>query len=210
MEVFKELIRDIVLIIMLTTFLDMLLPSNSMRPYLKMVMGLFILVSIINPVLNLILNNQDLEVFAWQQDSVIEDFNSIKQAGEELTAVSQEQFIKNYASQIEVQMEGLLKYLEGVKAIDVKVELLGGRRLGSFEGIKSIMVILTQIDGKSEDIDNIKIEPIEIGDKHNLIGNEATKQFDEYEENKIAEEVNKVLCQYFGVTSDQISVVFAN
>jgi hypothetical protein len=175
-----------------------------------MVMGLFILVSIINPVLNLILNNQDLEVFAWQQDSVIEDFNSIKQAGEELTAVSQEQFIKNYASQIEVQMEGLLKYLEGVKAIDVKVELLGGRRLGSFEGIKSIMVILTQIDGKSEDIDNIKIEPIEIGDKHNLIGNEATKQFDEYEENKIAEEVNKVLCQYFGVTSDQISVVFAN
>jgi len=210
LEVFKELIRDIVLIIMLTTFLDMLLPSNSMRPYLKMVMGLFILVSIINPVLNLILNNQDLEVFAWQQDSVIEDFNSIKQAGEELTAVSQEQFIKNYASQIEVQMEGLLKYLEGVKAIDVKVELLGGRRLGSFEGIKSIMVILTQIDGKSEDIDNIKIEPIEIGDKHNLIGNEATKQFDEYEENKIAEEVNKVLCQYFGVTSDQISVVFAN
>jgi stage III sporulation protein AF len=195
---------------MLTTFLDMLLPSNNMRPYLKMVMGLFILVSIINPLLSLILNNQDLEVFAWQQDGVMADFNSIQQAGEDLTAVSQEQFIKNYASRIEVQMEALLNYIEGVKTVDVKVELLGGRSFGSFEGIKSILVIMTMIVEDSQDKDMIKIEPIEIAENDQLVRTQELAKGLSHKEKRIEEEVSKILGQYLGVNSDQISVVFSN
>lgn len=52
-------IQQIVLLILMATFLDLLLPNNSMRRYVKMVVGLLIILVILSPVLDLLQFDHD-------------------------------------------------------------------------------------------------------------------------------------------------------
>lgn len=51
---FGEWIRHIVLLIFIATFIDLLLPNSGMRRYVKLVVGLLIIMIILTPVLHLI------------------------------------------------------------------------------------------------------------------------------------------------------------
>lgn len=201
MEVFKNLIRDIVLIILLTTFLDMLLPSNKMRTYLKMVMGLFILVSILNPLLNLLVRQQNIEVFAWKQDytSALDD-KSVRQSQHKLAQVTEQEILEAYAQRLEAQMSALLKLIDGVADAKVKAEIKGGEKAGGYEDINSVCVtVFTQNNGQDDNKD-IRIEPVKIGEQ-------AEPKSDSV--NIIIErEVKNTLSQYFGVLPENITVEF--
>ncbi|NLL19743.1 MAG: stage III sporulation protein AF, partial [Clostridia bacterium] len=57
MEMFQELTRNLVLLLLLATFLEMLLPKSDLTRYIRLVVGLFVLLTILQPVLDL---------FDWQ------------------------------------------------------------------------------------------------------------------------------------------------
>ncbi|MCD1260680.1 stage III sporulation protein AF [Paenibacillus athensensis] len=57
-------LRNIVLVIMLATFVDMLLPSSAMQRYVKTVMSLFILLTLLSPVIQLLQHG-------WSVDSLL-------------------------------------------------------------------------------------------------------------------------------------------
>lgn len=52
-------LKEIVLVIMLATFVDLLLPGNAMQRYVKTVLGLFILLTLLSPLLALFRSNWD-------------------------------------------------------------------------------------------------------------------------------------------------------
>lgn len=55
MEWMGDWIRQIVLILFIATFIDLLLPNSSLERYVKLVMGLIIIMAILQPILQLIL-----------------------------------------------------------------------------------------------------------------------------------------------------------
>ncbi|MDX9872098.1 MAG: stage III sporulation protein AF [Clostridia bacterium] len=204
MEVLKELVRGIVLLIILTAFLDMLLPSNKMRPYLKMVMGLFILVSILNPLISALFQSRDLAALSWKPviagDS---ETQSIRQAGAELALKNQEQFLATYAGRLEAQMVSLVRIIEGVGEAEVKVELAEARKFGSYAGIKHIRVTL-----QNETVPNasagIRIEPVRIGKEAPATNSVPQREEDLPEQ--VREQIKETLSRYFNVPPEQIIV----
>jgi stage III sporulation protein AF len=46
----SEWLKEIILLILLATFIDLLLPNSSMQRYVKLVIGLFVLMTILNPI----------------------------------------------------------------------------------------------------------------------------------------------------------------
>ena len=58
MDILRQLIQTIVVIVILAVFLEMLLPRGDMRRYVKMVMGLLIIVAVLQAVTGAI--NSDL------------------------------------------------------------------------------------------------------------------------------------------------------
>ena len=50
MEVIRNLVQSLVIIIILAMFLEMLLPAGQMRAYVKMVMGLLVIIAVIQAV----------------------------------------------------------------------------------------------------------------------------------------------------------------
>lgn len=211
MEVFKNLIRDIVLIILLTTFLDMLLPSNKMRTYLKMVMGLFVLVSILNPLLNLLVRQQNMEVFAWKQDyaSAFDD-KSVRQTQDKLAQVTEQEILNAYAQRIEKEMSALIKLIDGVADTNVNVEIKGGEKAGGYEDIDSVCVTVFRHDNGQDGKKEVRIEQVKIGETAKTGSDPVNTGGIEKDDKEIMidREVKSTLSQYFGISPKNITVEF--
>lgn len=203
-----DLVRNIVVIVLLTTFLDLLLPSNSMRGFVKAIMGLFILVSILNPVLNIIMGYEDFEVFAWHQDSFLADNNSILVKGERLQNVNQELFLENYGQRIEVQMKALLQLIQGVEEVKVQVALQQAKN--AQHQIKEVQVSVLNRDKEEENENEVSrsVDPVKIELEESVEKKKA--EAEERQLNKrIEDQIYTTLCQYFGLEKKQIKVVFS-
>lgn len=62
-------LKQIILLVLIATFLDMLLPSNAMEKYVKLVMGLLILMAILSPIFKLLSENLNLTELAFLDGS---------------------------------------------------------------------------------------------------------------------------------------------
>ncbi|MBP1962099.1 stage III sporulation protein AF [Paenibacillus aceris] len=61
-------LKTVIMVIMLATFVDLLLPSNTMQRYVKTVMSLFILLTLLTPVLQLFQKNWDVDQLLSQAE----------------------------------------------------------------------------------------------------------------------------------------------
>ncbi len=71
MEALRAVMLNILVIVFLTTLLDLLLPEGSLRGYVKMTMGFFVVLTLLQPVLQLVqpdnlLQQWQLSVPAWE------------------------------------------------------------------------------------------------------------------------------------------------
>lgn len=211
MDILKELVRNIVVIVLLTTFLDLLLPSSSMQRFVKVVMGLFILVALLNPILELLSRGQDFEVFSWQHTKMAAN-SSVLLGRERLNEVNEQLFRDNYRQRLEKQMETFLKLVEGAEGIQVQVTLkneAGGRLQ---EGLASVRVTVNNREGgdSTENIGFIEPIRIQVGDSgENSPAEKVPRMAATREEKETVREIKQLLCQYFSLQPDQITVVFS-
>jgi stage III sporulation protein AF len=63
-------LREIILVILLATFIDLLLPGSSMQRYVKVVVSLFILMTILSPLIMLLKTDFNFSEFTWSIDEV--------------------------------------------------------------------------------------------------------------------------------------------
>ncbi|HHY05691.1 MAG TPA: stage III sporulation protein AF [Clostridia bacterium] len=206
MTVLTELVRNIILIILLTTFLELIMPSSSMQRFVKVVMGLFVLIAILNPILNVIKQEQNLEAFIWQQEEWSStQFNSVLEQSEHLQKVNQDLLWENYQQKLELQMNSLVNLISGVEdsAVQVKLQQASERYQESGELIKEVTVTVGKQEAKERREGRIK--PVEI-----VMEEIKVEKIDALsrEECLIETKVVQTLSQYFGLKEEQIKVNF--
>ena len=64
MEWLSQWLERIIILVLLATFLDMLLPNTPLQRYVKLVMGLLILLAIITPIMQMFQNDLTPEKIA--------------------------------------------------------------------------------------------------------------------------------------------------
>lgn len=213
METLKELVRNVVMIVLLTTFIDLIMPSSSMQRFVKVVMGLFILVTLLHPILNLFTKGQDFEVMTWQLETSTSAANTVLAQSDQLIATNQSLFLENYSRRIEGQMKALVKLVKGIQEVEVQVELKGGKQLGTLEGIESVLVL---VDTRASGEKGSSVKPVEqvrIGKQEKTVGQEEGKKErlagDNEEHKRMEREIKNTLSHYFGINPQIIKVVFS-
>ena len=68
MEWLSGWLRELILVVLLATFVDMLLPNRSMERYVKLVLSLLILLTLITPLINLLSSDPDARLQAALRD----------------------------------------------------------------------------------------------------------------------------------------------
>ncbi len=163
-EAFGGLINTVVVIILLAVFVEMLLPDNSMSNYLKLIMGLFLILAILTPVMHLLDKKDSINISTWYIRSETNQLETILSKGEELSDISTEAAIRDYANKIEGQMVALIQLIPGVESVCAKIHLPEDSKKGfvSFKGV-DLWVMLSEVNSKNEssacaDIKAIKVD----------------------------------------------------
>lgn len=105
METIRAIMLNLIAIVFLTTLLDLLLPEGSMRGYVKMTMGFFVVLTLLQPVMQMIHPEGMLQQWQMTVPAVSEDAMAVQG---NLYEEQQRKMDQLYQEKLEEQITSLL------------------------------------------------------------------------------------------------------
>ena len=118
-------IKGIIFVVLFASFLELLLPNNSMQRFVRVIMGLFILLSILNPIISVIerqITADQLPVLATRVDSSLANAGVLHTANE--VAGKRDQLARDlYVRDLSKQIRATVMAIDGVADAKVSVNI---------------------------------------------------------------------------------------
>ncbi|AET66702.1 Stage III sporulation protein AF (Spore_III_AF) [Desulfosporosinus orientis DSM 765] len=190
MQTLTTLVRNLALILLLATFLEMLLPNKSMRGFVQMVMGLFVISAVLAPITVFLHTPLSLEVPAWSA-STPRDLPAIAVEGQG-QKIARDAVQEQYRQILANQIKGLALGTSGVADADVDVAFEDGSGgLTDQPKINEIKVILKPAQDTIQ-----SIQPIIIGKSENTAAQQSPK----------TEEVRERIATFMSIAKEKVTV----
>lgn len=152
MEDLNSLVRNLAIIVLLASFLEMMLPSKSMQGFVKLIMGLFVISAILNPITSLLRMPLEMNIPAWTETT--DSDMPVLASGEEGEQIGIDAVEEQFKMIIKNQIKALTLGIPGVKNAEVAVEIEKGS--GGLTDQPQINQIRISINAES-----LEIKPVE-------------------------------------------------
>ncbi len=135
MDTVRTIVRNIAIVILLASFLELLLPNNSMRRFVQLVMGLFVLMAVLGPVVKLLDRPLSFEIPAWSETGAGSDqeLAQVLQQGQSLKDKSKQAAMDGLKQALEQQAKALALTVQGVKEVSLQANLKQSGEVESLE-----------------------------------------------------------------------------
>jgi len=137
MEVLAEIVRSILVIIILTSFMELLLLEGKQKPFVRFAIGLFILIAVLTPILNAVFSDRNLKINLWNSSADYYSSEEIIENGakiQELIQNSNQEVIKE---KIQGQINAMALMVPGVKEVNTEAQV-------DSEGtLKKVLIVVT-------------------------------------------------------------------
>ena len=179
-------VKNLSLTLIVVSILEMLLPNNKTKKYIKMVMGLYILFSIIAPFVNNsnVLNFNIEDVYS-NYSKEISSTSAISTAGEVNQASMDDRLNQLYKEQLESDITQKVEE----KGYDVRKCKVDAHISESDTGIESITV---EIDGKNDNTENSNNSNKTDATENSNDSSKYSKNSGNTLEDKIVKEIQKI------------------
>ncbi len=231
----NDWLRSIIAIILLAVFVELLLPNKAMQRYARLVVGLFVLLTILSPILKLIQGDMagrleaGLELWderAIQQDARMPTLEDIQKRAEEM-AVKRERDAAVLVQQTlqEAMKKELVKQMKApVRSVDVELAWIEKKGKNGDLDIRHVVVELDLVAeekaGQEKQNGDIQaVEPVSIAIRIDEIKDAAGANQSEADEGQTKQEelnhpaaqaVRSIIAAGWGVPSDRIQVRIAS
>lgn len=152
-DILTNWLKEIILIVLLAVFLDLILPNSTLQRYVKLVMGLLILMTMLSPVLQLLNTDFTLErissdILREQQNARGSGWQEIEQTSQRLMDNQQQQSSRYVEQQIAALVQDRVEslYPVKVKQVEVKTDLAESQQGNAVPQIASVYVVLNQTE----------------------------------------------------------------
>lgn len=215
MELLRELVRNVALIILIASFIDLFLPGKNMERYLKLIIGLFVVVSVLNPIMAFLGKSQAVEITAWQYQPADErELESIFRQGEEIAKVTRDAAWEEYKKRVERQIVSLVKLVPRVKEVqvDVRFENRDKAYYGSIRRVVMVAAVEAKetagVSNKNTGMQIAPVENVEIGSRAGPGEPEDSRQelLTMDERKAIETRIKEVVCDFYGLQPSQVTV----
>lgn len=201
----RNWIKNIVVVIILAMFLELLLPKSEMQRYVKMVLGLLVILLVLNPVLDLIKQDFNYGERVLEIQNTME-LDNIMTVAQNLEQNNKKNILKTYKKGLNKQIEAQVMTFDEIKEAEAYVIIDENMESENFGQIQEIKLCL-QFDTEQSNTSIIEpIEKIEIN-----IGNrieEARKQNVNKENiSGITKKVVDKLSDYYNIAEEKITIV---
>ena len=205
LDTISDLVRNVTIIVLIAGFLEMLLPQGEIKKFVKAVLGLFILISILNPLLGLFDKNVVSEVLAWQ-DPIQEnmELNSILDEGKEISEEMNKKALEMYRVNAAKQIETVVKLVKGVVWVEAEVKMAENLANQGLESIEKVVLRVGTADKEKQEESIKEIEPIEID-----LSNPPTKTTSTSgpATGEIKENIRETLMNFYSLRAEQIEII---
>ena len=157
-------LRELIMIVLLATFVDMLLPNRSMERYVKLVLSLLILLTLLSPITKLLRSDPvgELKRAMTAMESPSDGNVTLEQIlaqGRQLQSNEQEQSLQWTARELASVMKGQIEETTGERVQSVEVQLVMSKQqadtdassAGDLPVIKSVVVQMSPGSSKRND-----------------------------------------------------------
>ncbi len=191
MQLLSEIVRNVIVIIIIASFLELLLPQGTLQPLVRFAIGLFVLIAVLNPVMSFLLQDVNYSIDCWNFQADSKGQEEIIQQGKELN----EQLINSNQKLLQEKVEGQIgavaMLVPGIEEVETLVSI---NNQGSMEKIELI------ISPESAD------PPLEDG-KIGVLGLNYQSLSAE-EKKKVEAKVRRVVKDLYGFKDEQIKIEF--
>lgn len=177
----KQWTNQIIVAVIISTILEMILPEGNNKKYIKMIIGIYLLFTILHPVVGKITQNNKLEFDYSKYLLTSSESVGSSSFDDENSKLIQQKYIDSIKKDITNKI-----LAKGYKVIKCKVDIMqNGNEYGTINSL-SLELIQKQHEEKQNKTNNIQINQIQISENKNMI-KEDDKKLSENEKNKIIE-----------------------
>lgn len=137
---FTGWVKYIIFVVLFASFLELLLPSSSMQRFVRVIMGLFIMLAIMNPIISIIQNHL---IPANQVPALSTNFgNSIMNDSMNMSNERERLSLELYKKELAQQMKILVMAIDGVADVHVNIEINTVKNSSIASGIESVILYI--------------------------------------------------------------------
>ena len=138
MEVLISIVKNLVVIVVIASFLEILLPNNSMRPFVRFTIGLFVILAILNPILSIFYSGRTLETQAWDLPWEYNETGAYEETGIEVNRDIQKAGSEVIKEKMEQQINSLAILVPGIG--DLETQVVMDKEAGELSEVKLVIV----------------------------------------------------------------------
>ena len=188
MEILVTIVKNLLVIVVVASFLEILLPDSSIRPFVRFAIGLFVILAILNPILSVFFSGRAVQVGAWDLPWEYEESNDYQQTGREVNRDIQKVGSELIRAKLEQQISSMAILVPGVGDIQTKVTMTPG-------------------DGELSRVEMV-IEPVSTVSEEDSVTVFSSREQHDQEREIIVKKLNSMMKNLYGVNEDQVVIKF--
>lgn len=204
MELLRNLVRDLALIVVLASFLDMFLPSGAMRSFARVVMGLFMIFTVLNPMLSFAKQDFTFPTFTVPAMSSSATEEALAQ-GEEMARRNRELALDDLRRNLAQQVKAMAEMNGKIVVYDVQVELDSGEDSSGRIKKLSLIVGADNTTAKSKESWIAPVSPVRVSGEEKAKAGKTGKggsELSSRDKNRLAQ----TLADFYNLKPGQIRI----
>lgn len=204
LDFLRQWIINIAATIIFVSFIEIIMPDNSMRKYIRLVVGLLVMIVIINPLLSLTAGEFDMGDKILEMASAI-NIRDIRHQVENIEEGQRESIIEVYRNRLEEQIARQVTEENLANKVTAEVDIEEDLKSDGFGAIKGIRLFVYDKGDDQEGIKKIGIDKVEIntGKQPHESAVDAMSQ----SQTQLTDKISEYLAGIYGVSPDKIDVV---
>lgn len=191
MSVLAGIVKNILVIIILASFFEILLPEGKVKPFVRFAIGLFILISVLNPALSYVFREHEVKVSMWDYTDNYMDTGEILKKGNNINEEMKKQGDMLVKEKIQGQISAVALMLPEVEDVTTEAYIT---EQGS---LKKLHIIV-----RPREDEKIESEKVGVFLNHN---EQVSKN---KEEEIIRKKITSIIQNLYGLDENYIKIEF--
>ncbi|AOT68159.1 stage III sporulation protein AF [Geosporobacter ferrireducens] len=149
MAFLRTWVLNIVTVIIFITFLEILLPNSDMKKYIKMIVGLLVMLVVLNPLLELATGKVNLEEEIFKTSAMMDQKNLAYDL-ERLEGEQDQQLVVLYKSKIENHLRTKIERENKLKVVALDLDIVEEKSHKDFGKLKNIHLSVSALEKPPE------------------------------------------------------------
>lgn len=150
MAVLSEIVKNVLVIVLIASFLELMLPEGTLRPLVRFAIGLFVLIAILSPLAGILFSDRNINIGWWdlpmepgQEAQIIEQGEKINQK----IWQSQQEVVSD---KVAGQIGAVALLVPGVEDVEAQVVL---NQAGMVESLQ--LMVRPQVNSSDEEVSQV-------------------------------------------------------